>query len=87
MHVRWCLAESETYEGMKTMSIAAEIKCVTDLLFVSNLSPRFKWLGSGILVVFFEKSKVRITRRVNADANKKIFCLALQSLQVTKQTL
>ena len=55
MHVRWCLAESETYEGMKTMSIAAEIKCVTDLLFVSNLSPRFKWLGSGILVVFFWK--------------------------------
>lgn len=41
MHVRWCLAESETYEGMKTMSIVAEIKCVTDLLFVSNLSPRF----------------------------------------------
>ena len=37
----WCLAESETYEGMKTMSIAAEINCVTDLLFVSNLSPRF----------------------------------------------
>lgn len=41
MHVRWCLAESETYEGMKTMSKAAEIKCVTDLIFVSNLSPRF----------------------------------------------
>lgn len=41
IHVLWCLAESETYEGMKTMSIAAEIKCVTDLLFVSNLSPRF----------------------------------------------
>ena len=41
MHVRWCLAESETYEGMKTMSKAAEIKCVTDLIFFSNLSPRF----------------------------------------------